>query len=384
MQGGNLISEGGYGCIYHPYLDCKLKQDNTTTGKKYISKIERLNSSAKNEIAVSNVIKTIPKYKNFFAPIIKHCNISNLEPLKNDTSSKCTIFDKRNPSKKYILLKILYVGKQTFFKYMIDATNTKEVLLNILSTFTYLLMGVNQLYKKDIIHYDIKGENIIYNVQKNTPFMIDFGLSVLLNEVNAKTLSKCFYVFAPDYYIWCPEIHYLSYIANVNATPTNNEIKEIADEIVENNIGLHYVCSPQFIKKYKGLLINYLQSFKDMKPMDVFRKMRKTSNTWDNFSISIMYLRILHYLNPDGFTDNHFIIFFCKLLLQNIHPNATKRLTPSQTILLFNNYSYRKDFSKTGDYISLFTTLQTNQKRVISMITMDEKNLNSVLDNSKF
>ena len=69
QEGGKLISEGGYGCVYYPHLDCSLKE-STTNKDEYISKVQRYNDAAKNEINIGNIVKTIKNYKNFFAPII--------------------------------------------------------------------------------------------------------------------------------------------------------------------------------------------------------------------------------------------------------------------------------------------------------------------------
>ena len=33
---------------------------------------------------------------------------------------------------------------------------------------------------------------------------------------------------------------------------------------------------------------------------------------WDNYSLSVMYLKFLRYMNVEGYKDNNFIIFFYK------------------------------------------------------------------------
>ena len=82
MKGGKLIAEGGYGCIFHPGINCDGKEMKT---KKYASKIQRMSSSAKNEIQIGNILKNINGYENHFAPIIKHCEI-DIAKIKNNKS----------------------------------------------------------------------------------------------------------------------------------------------------------------------------------------------------------------------------------------------------------------------------------------------------------
>lgn len=277
-------------------------------------------------------------------------------------------------------MKMPYAGKTTFFKYFIEAENIREIILNTLSTYVYLTFSIEKLYEKEVIHYDLKGENIMYNTNKDTPIIIDFGLSIHIPSIKTyDDLNDKFYVYAPDYYLWCPEIQYLSYLATIEKYPDEETIKRIASEIVEMNTPLHNICSKSFIKKYKSSLTSFLLTFLHMKPMDVFKKMRQYMFSWDNYSIAIMYMRILYYLYRDGFTDNDFILFFMKLLLQNIHPNPTRRFDCRQSIYLFNNYSFKKKYADANDYSQLFKNMVSNRKEIQSLITQDENKLNSIL-----
>ena len=61
----------------------------------------------------------------------------------------------------------------------------------------------------------LKGTNILFDNNKEIPLLIDFGLSVeyqILNKINSTNLKNMFYVYAPEYYIWSLEIHYLCYL----------------------------------------------------------------------------------------------------------------------------------------------------------------------------
>ena len=63
MKGGKLLAEGGYGCVFLLGINC----DGTSmTSKKYVSKIQRLNNSAKNEIEIGKIIQEINGFNNHF------------------------------------------------------------------------------------------------------------------------------------------------------------------------------------------------------------------------------------------------------------------------------------------------------------------------------
>ena len=61
MFGGNLIAEGGYGCIYYPSLNEYGEEEDTNN---FVSKLQVINYSALNEINIGNIIKNITGYIN--------------------------------------------------------------------------------------------------------------------------------------------------------------------------------------------------------------------------------------------------------------------------------------------------------------------------------
>ena len=52
MIGGKLLAEGGYGCVFAPGINC---DGSVMKTKKYVSKIQRYDTSAKNEILIGFV-----------------------------------------------------------------------------------------------------------------------------------------------------------------------------------------------------------------------------------------------------------------------------------------------------------------------------------------
>ena len=91
MYGGKLISEGGFGCIFYPSVNC---DGSVSKKKEYVSKIQRLNFSAKSEIQIGEKIKSLKGYKSFFAPIISTCPI-NVKKVKDKDRTKCTVFQNK-------------------------------------------------------------------------------------------------------------------------------------------------------------------------------------------------------------------------------------------------------------------------------------------------
>ena len=107
MSSGNddhdveLLSQGGYGCVYYPALrcnkcedgvDCKTKFDK----QKYVSKIQVLDRNS-SEYNISRLITEISNFQLYFAPIVNICKIdlSRINEDNIDTyGEKCGIIQK--------------------------------------------------------------------------------------------------------------------------------------------------------------------------------------------------------------------------------------------------------------------------------------------------
>ena len=85
--------------------------------------------------------------------------------------------------------------------------------------------------------------------------------------------------------------------------------------------------------------------------------MLQYAHTWDNYSLSILYLRILIGLHKSIGIKNKFIILFMKLLVQNIHLNPLKRLSIDMTI---NKFDSILDSLEPKDYKEIINNLMSS------------------------
>ena len=336
MKGGKLLSEGGFGCVFNPSMKC----DGTSDSEKHVSKIQRYDNSAKNEITIGNILSNIPEYRNHFAPVISHCNI-DIGQIKDKDKNKCMLFKKKKTN-KYVLMKLDYVEGMEFLQYMVKNANSVQIINNIINSFNHILRSISLLVNKKIIHYDLKGSNILYSTKKKMPLIIDFGLSINLNNIDNINLNEVFYTYAPQYYVWPLEVHYLGLLFNVEKEPTEEALKNLAKVYVENNKGINKNFSPNFLKRFEKKCLQQLKLYSQMRFDERVKYLMNFWNTWDNYSLSITYLRFLKYLALNGFYENSFIKFMGKLLLQNIHPDPNKRLSLIDTTHTFNGFLYKE------------------------------------------
>ena len=62
----------------------------------------------------------------------------------------------------------------------------------ILGILKGLLEGIRDIHSNNVIHRDLKPQNIHINMETFKPYIIDFGLSLLLDDrVTTKSYKRC-------------------------------------------------------------------------------------------------------------------------------------------------------------------------------------------------
>lgn len=337
----NLLSQGGYGCVYYPGLNCE--NEKSKPDKKYVTKLQKKNFNSENEHKISMMVKKIKHYEYFFLPVESQCPI-DLISYKNknkDRLKECEII--KNEKKEYVLMKILYSKNKPVTDVLFsEKVNNKELNVCIYEIYVSCLQGIKLLQENNIVHFDLKSDNILFDPIYNDTKIIDFGLSININNLNENNYKEYFYIYAPEYFLWPLEVHVINYFINmydnniIDEEYTNNIANKIANSYVENNKALN-IFSDEFNNNYKNLCIfqikQYIQKYKNKK--NIITNLIKFNYTWDNYALSIMMLRIFDLIFKTGFSYYSFFINFSQLLMYNIHPNPLKRFSVTET---FNNY----------------------------------------------
>lgn len=383
MKGGKLLSEGGYGCVFHPEISCDGKETND---KEFVTKIQQKDFSALNEIKIGDILTR--KYENRrdkpllnnFAPVISTCPIK-LSKIKSSDKSKCKVF-KNIDTTNMIMLKIRYIESLDFDSYIIENKNARNIFLTLISAYNYLLKSLALLQNANIVHFDLKGQNIIFDLKKIIPIVIDFGLSLPMEQVKNNNLYNYFYVYAPEYYVWPLEVHYMNFLLHINSEPTESELKELAKNYVSNNAALDSF-SKDFKAKYMILCVDELKKYNKLSFTEKKNKILRYWNSWDNYSLSIIYLKFLFYItktNSEHILKNSFIEHFTEILLLNIHPNPNKRLGLVKTIKLFNKFLFDSKLNKPETFDAITDNIETNKKQINKAIIINQRNIRSLTE----
>ena len=199
-----VVGEGTYGCVTNPSLACKRKKNYTNKVSKVMKTID-----ARKEKKEFKLLESIPNIENYVINLPILCQ-PRLDETFHATVSKCetarvkTTFES-NPSKlSLLLLENGGVNLSQFATNMypiISAEEKNKFLTSILELFK----GVGFFNKNNIIHQDIKAENIVYNIQNGLIKYIDFGLIVKKDafikqsKENKNQLAQTWYYFPPEF-----------------------------------------------------------------------------------------------------------------------------------------------------------------------------------------
>lgn len=288
----HLLGQGTYGCVYHPGINCNHKPLNA----KYVTKIHSSEEKTiQNEIAISKKIQTIANYELYFSPILENCDV-NLAKVDKEEVEKCDFVKKDIEEKKritYISSKIRFIEGKSLMEYV--QKNTKYSIISFL--YKTLCENVKKMAEKNIVHYDLKENNIIVS-KKGVPVIIDFGISIdFSNRPNKSFLKNAFYAFTTKYKPWCIEIVLICYIVEYTDI-TSDKIMEIFDEVMEYN---KFAETPYLKDDFSA----YREKFKtevSRKPQEeLLEHLLSTYKRWDLYSITILLMQMLETTNhpPD-------------------------------------------------------------------------------------
>jgi len=309
-SGFSLLNQGTFGCIYHPGMTC----NHEPLDAKYVTKIHGSNEkTVENEIAISKKVQTIKSYEDYFSPILENCKV-NLAKVNREEVEKCNFIKEDIKSKKpitYVSTKIRYIEGKSLMEYV--AYQTVKIYPTISFLYKILCESVKKLTEKQIIHFDLRENNIIVSKQ-GIPIIIDFGISIDIskivktntinaNTINAKTnkLKDIFYAYTTKYKPWCIEIVLISYIVHHETDVTSDKIMEIFDEVMKNNDFENKPYLKEELPKYRE---NFKTSVSTIPPKELLEYLLSTYKQWDLYSVAILLIQMLEKTNQTPTKDH--------------------------------------------------------------------------------
>jgi serine/threonine protein kinase len=313
-----------------------------------------------------------------FAVIVRSCSVDYKE-IKDTEIADCPVIDKED----IVIMDVEHVKNVDIYTFLEESEDFYFVIRKLLQSYKYLLRTINSLSSKNVVHFDMKPDNILIDKVRNVPIVIDFGLSLDINKIlqafdgektNIALLKNYFFTSFPRYYVWPLEVHYICYLLNKNSSPTIDEIERLCEDYVDGNEILNVLYSKTFVTRFKRACIETLKEYIGEKDTVAIRRIVENSHkTWDNYSLSVIMMNLLYLLNFDGFRDNKLMVDFSQLLITNIHPNYRKRLTIQETIDQFSTITYRDGIIHDSHFADLVNTINLKMNDFIKTLQLSTK-----------
>lgn len=388
-----LIGEGAYGCVYHPGITCsgKVMKSGTkksTDGSNYVSKLQLIDSDTSHEYEIGKIVKEITNYQSFFVPVVEECEV-NIRKIDSAVLDQCTIVEKLQSSnllsskydnKKISLMKSEFIKNKSFES--IFKKSKKQIILDSLDSYLHMVNAVEKLVENDLVHFDLKMDNFVFSEKKKVPLFIDFGLSLnmkkLLNFKTIGDLSRSFYIFAPEYYVWPLEVHFINYLVHVNKTLSEDSVNTICRDFIQNNTSLR-LFSDTTKESLTLLNISYYKRYINKKDTVVIKELMNTWKTWDIYSISQIYFNIFSIIFENGFTNNQMLVNFIQLLMLYMHPNPDRRPSLEKIKLLYNNI-YVTGVHNSKSHKNMIKSINIKNKKIVPLLMKETVKLNKIIN----
>lgn len=358
-----VIGEGTYGCIHSPSLLCNTKKKISYTNK--VSKI-LTKKNAKTEIKETKLIKKIDPTNKFYLGEPYNCNPKN-DAITNRAIDLCDNFNSKNINNYELLIMnnggvdLTKLNSNIIEKLPIN--KREHAMNNFWVEALRIMNGLTIFLKNNIIHHDLKGQNMVYDFEKNRINFIDFGLMTqktkLINECKKSNN------WHSNNYHWSfpPELIFTNKNKYTLLSKFSNEIKihvfkEKFCKILEtpnNHLSLFFLSVDKnyYIERENSVLANkFLNNYLDFLfkinlnktktiPNNYHYFLEKSLDTIDSYGVAIGFIEILNktsqYIssNLSGELYNLFFKMIDFDVFTRIHPNDA--LMEYQQILINNN-----------------------------------------------
>ena len=139
-----------------------------------------------------------------------------------------------------------------------------------------------------------------------------------------------FYVYAPEYYIWCLEIHIIAFILHESSILTEEHVESVCKTYVNKNPVFSYFSS-YFKELYTQGAIQYYEKYIQKEKKEIITELLQFWTTWDNYALTLLNIRYVSYMFSSKYNVNNFTKKLSELLLTNIHYNPKHRLSVIDT-----------------------------------------------------
>ena len=338
LGGGKLLYKGRNVCVLTPEIPCKKTKKKSKNSDKRVSKIvfDKRKRKIDQEKKMNLTVKSIRNHQKWSIPFDNVCKSKKYSKIKNKYDYDISQCVKKEDIERFDTYGQMYQGKlggQTLLNYIhskhywsIEESQFKQLMKKMKPLF----YGLVQMQKHNIIHNDIKYENVVLDDGEFK--YIDFGLAGFSKEKTffEKRSKQEFDTFR--FYQWYP-IEYLYYYQTKK--DLKRELKELKNfdfrKGFDDIIKVHSI----FDRDIEGFMKQLLQEIIDGQR---FNK-TKLLNSLDVYSLGILIPLSFIKASENNLLlqKNKCIRDFYKLFGEMTELDYHKRLSAEKSYQRFNN-----------------------------------------------
>ena len=288
-----------------------------------------------NEYSICDKITKIPFYFNFYNIIVDtdfmkfgELNEKVFESDDEDDENDDILVFEYNGNDNYV----------TFNNFLFGFNTPKQFIFNVLETYSFLLNSLIKLNDNSICFFNLSYENIVFDIMNHSdkPLLNNFTNSLLISELNETYITNII-KNTTDYTNKPIEIHILFYLIHNNLyTLSYTFIEEITDIFIKN-LSVLSLFSQRYKNEFKKECVNSLKKYINKNKSDIINDIIRNYNTWDNYSLSVIYLHIIGNILRNFSLKSSFISKLTIELSKNICPESSKRETLKETAIKYDS-----------------------------------------------
>lgn len=327
-------------CVFYNYdttnKSNNISNSNSNNSKKYISKIVSYSPLLNNELTNVNTMKhRIPTYKSYFFVYADYHQLQKQELQDDfDEEENKLIYTKANEYLfKFENIQCIYLKD-----YLKSLSSSRKYIFQLIHFYKHLLEGIQGLVTINMVHGNIQLDKLVVtnNNKQEQVWLTDFRYSIDLSDENLK-INVLSGLEQPV------EFHFISYMLQHQKSGLSQyNIHTLVENIYDTYVKplLKPLNNTELYSKMIDEAKEYYSKYANKSVKSIWSDMCQHFFTWDNYSLSIVYLKILIGLYTHVKIENNFLNQFIHLLVCNIHPNPYNRKTIEETLNTFDTIVY--------------------------------------------
>ena len=274
-----------------------------------------------NNIKISKKIKQNLYFTQYYDVLTEYSTLK-VGQLSQKILDYYDILDAEN-SQKHILLRYNSSNFITFNTFLFNLRNPLLIVSHIIESYEHLLNSFSKLQENNICYFNFSLKNIVFDIN-HKPILKSFDLSLIKEELNPSYLVKILDKLT-DFTYKPLEIHVIFYlIKNDETTLSYNSVELISRNFVDN-MSILALFSKNYKETYFSNCVEFLKKYINQPRIHIIEDILNYCDTWDNYSLSILYLHLFGNMTRAFSLKDNFISKMTIMLTKNVCPDPSKR-----------------------------------------------------------